>query len=229
MEIIAVKGPIVVINTVTSILQVNVSKLRRPLDTVDLEEPPDSCERTGAPVIWLSCEGQTDVWELLLDNSYMSAILDRQGLLVAAPVDMRTKKAESFSPQALQDIWSRIQIKNLKTVMMSPTVFTKYSYQKEVIWQQHQLSLAIAEYHILGGEHFLILGLMSGKIWWLKEVHYLQKKYHCRWTLLRGRQPKWIFIILAIFYNHLSLYRSRVSEWFRKFVQFLEIVYRKRK
>ena len=39
-------------------------KLRRPLDTVDLEEPPDSCERTGAPVLWLSCEGQTDVLEL---------------------------------------------------------------------------------------------------------------------------------------------------------------------
>ena len=39
-------------------------KLRRPLDTVDLEEPLDSCERTGAPVLWLSCEGQADVLEL---------------------------------------------------------------------------------------------------------------------------------------------------------------------
>ena len=40
------------------------------------------------------------------------------------------------------------------------------------------------------------------------------------------------FIILAISYNHLSLYRLRVSEWFqrnRKFVQFLEIVYRRQK
>ena len=32
--------------------------------TLDLEELPDSRERTGAPVLWLSCEGQTDVWEL---------------------------------------------------------------------------------------------------------------------------------------------------------------------
>ena len=43
-EIIAVKGPVVVINTGASILRVNASKPRRPLDTVDLEELPDSCE-----------------------------------------------------------------------------------------------------------------------------------------------------------------------------------------
>ena len=37
VEIIAVKGPMVVINTGASIFQVNASKLRRLLDTVDLE------------------------------------------------------------------------------------------------------------------------------------------------------------------------------------------------
>ena len=50
VEIIAVKGPMLVINTGTSIFQVNASRLRRPLDTVDLEEPPESCEQTRAPV-----------------------------------------------------------------------------------------------------------------------------------------------------------------------------------
>ena len=49
-------------------------------------------------MLWLSCEGQIDVWELCSDNSYLSAILDRQGLLVAATVDIRTKKTENFSP-----------------------------------------------------------------------------------------------------------------------------------
>ena len=63
---------------------------------------PDSRERAGAPVLWLSCEGQIDVWELFSNNSYLSAILDRQGLQVAAPIDLRTEKAESFSPQLLQ-------------------------------------------------------------------------------------------------------------------------------
>ena len=41
VEILAVKGPMVVTSTVASILQVNASKLRKPLDTVDLEELPD--------------------------------------------------------------------------------------------------------------------------------------------------------------------------------------------
>ena len=38
-----------------------VSKIRRPLDTLDLEESPDSRECAGALVLWLSCEGQIDV------------------------------------------------------------------------------------------------------------------------------------------------------------------------
>ena len=53
VEVIAVKRPMVVINTGASICQVNVSKLRRPSDTLDLEELPYSRERTGAPVLWL--------------------------------------------------------------------------------------------------------------------------------------------------------------------------------
>ena len=81
----------------TSVFQVNASKLRRPLDTLDLQKPPGSSERTGAPVLLLSCEGQMDVWELFSVNFYLSAILDRQGLMVAAPVHLRTK-AGSFSP-----------------------------------------------------------------------------------------------------------------------------------
>ena len=62
VEVLAVKGPMVVTSTGASILQ--VSKLRRPLDTVDLADLPDARERTGTPVLWPSCEGEIDVWEL---------------------------------------------------------------------------------------------------------------------------------------------------------------------
>ena len=64
VEIRAVKGPVAVISSGATIFRAKVSKARRPLDTLDLEELPDSRERTGAPVLWLSCEGQIDVWEL---------------------------------------------------------------------------------------------------------------------------------------------------------------------
>ena len=62
VEIIAVKGSMALVNTRATIFQANISKLRRPLDTVDLKELPDSRERAGALVLWLSCEGQADVW-----------------------------------------------------------------------------------------------------------------------------------------------------------------------
>ena len=91
------------------------------MDTVDVEELPDSRERVRAPVLWLSCEGQIDVWEMFSDNSSLSAILDRQGLQVAAPIDVRKKKkAESFSPQLLQGFWHQLKKKNPKIVVMSP-------------------------------------------------------------------------------------------------------------
>ena len=97
-----------VVNTGATKCQANISKLRRPLDTVDLEELPDSRERARAPVLWLSCEGQIHVCEMFSDNSYLSAILDREGLQVAAPIDLRTKKAESFSPQLTQGFWQQL-------------------------------------------------------------------------------------------------------------------------
>ena len=151
VEILAVKGPMVVICTGASFYQVNRGKLRRPLDTVDLGELTDSRERIGELVLWLSCEGQIYVWELFSDISHLSAILDRQGLLVAATVDLRTKKTESFSPQLLQGFWSKLKKKNPKIVVMYQMVTTKSSKQKRVIWQQYRLCLAVAEYQILGG------------------------------------------------------------------------------
>ena len=75
-----------------------MSNQRRPCGTVDLGELLDLRERTGALLRWLFCEGQIDVWEMFSDNSYLNAILDRQGLQVTAP-DLRTKKAGNFTPQ----------------------------------------------------------------------------------------------------------------------------------
>ena len=39
----------------------------------------------------------------------LSAILDRQGLLVAAPVGLGTKRAENFTPQLLQGFWYKLK------------------------------------------------------------------------------------------------------------------------
>ena len=98
VEIVAIKG------FGSTIFQANISNLRRPLDTVDLEELPDSRERTGAPVLWLSCEGQEDVREMFSDNSYLCAILDRQGLLVAAIIYLSTTATAGLLVQAQEQI-----------------------------------------------------------------------------------------------------------------------------
>ena len=123
VEIIAVKGSMAVISTGATIVQVNVSEL--DLWTADLEELSDSRERAGAPVQWLSCDGQIDVWEMFSNNSYLRAILDRQRLQVAGPMDLGTKKAQIFSPPLLQNSWFKLKKKNPKIVVMSPTVTTK--------------------------------------------------------------------------------------------------------
>ena len=61
------------------------------------------------------------------------------------------------------------------------------------------------------------------------------KKQKVIWSVLvnsEARNPRGFFIILVTYYNRLSLYQLRVSEWFQqngKFVQFLETVYTKAK
>ena len=97
---------------------------------------------------------------------------------------------------------------------MSPTVTTKRFNQKDVVWQQYHLGLAVAEHQILDGKPFLILRPESGKIWWLKKVQHIQKKYHCQC----GKKPKCIFHNLGNLLRHLELVqasRERVvpTEW----------------
>ena len=121
VEIIAVNGSVGVISSGTTTFPANVSKLRGPLDTVDLNELPDSRERTRAPVLRFSCEGQLDVWEMFPDNSYLNVGQERQELLVAAPTDFKTKKAESFSPQLLKGFF----------------LAAKSRKQREGLWQQY--------------------------------------------------------------------------------------------
>ena len=67
-------------------------------------------------MLWLSSEGQVDVWEMFSDNSHLSAILDRQGLQVAALIDLRTNKAAHFSPLVIQGFWQKLKRKNPKWI-----------------------------------------------------------------------------------------------------------------
>ena len=72
-------------------------------------------------------------------NSYLSAILDQQGLQVATPIDLRTKKAESFSPQLIQGFWQKIKEKNPKIVGMSPT-FVMKDFRKDLVEEKCAIS-----------------------------------------------------------------------------------------
>ena len=124
------------------------------------------------------------------------------------------RRLRAFSPQLLQYFWSKLKKKNPKDCCDVPNVTTNNSRHREVTWQQYRLCLAGAEFQILGGKYVLIFGPESGKIWWLKKVQSLQKRYHCQWALLRDKKLEWILfvsIILATYYNNLSWSQPRVS------------------
>ena len=126
------------------------------------------------------------------DNSYLSAILDRPGLLVAAPVDLRTRKAENFKPQQLQGFLHTLQKKSQDRCDVPDCC------NEEL--QATRSYLAATPFMLGRGgtpnpwRHFFILGPETGRIWWLKKVQHLQKNYHCQWTLLAWRNtPSGIF------------------------------------
>ena len=121
-----------VVNAGATIFQANKSKLRRPLDT--------GFARTSG-----------------LARERVSAVLDRQELQVAAPIDLRKKKRlRVFSPQLIQSFWQKLKEKNPEIVVMSPTFETKDVNKEEMVWQQYHLCLGVAEHQSLGGKHFLI-------------------------------------------------------------------------
>ena len=131
VDIIAIKGPMAIISAGSTTFQANISKQNKEtFGYCGSSGIPDSRERTGVPVLWPLCKGRADVWEMFSDNSSLSAILDRQGRLVAAPTDLRTKKTENFTPQLLQGFWCKLKRKNPKIVVISPTIAKKSHKQK---------------------------------------------------------------------------------------------------
>ena len=144
-------------------------------------------------MLWLSCRDQIDVWKLFSDIFFLVLSLIDKDSWLQHQLTLEQRKLRASHHSCCRAFWSKLKKKNPKIVVMSPTATAKNSKQKEIIWQQYRLCLAVAEYQIRGGKHFLIFGPESGKIWWLKKGQYLQKKYHCRWTLLRGKKPRWTF------------------------------------
>ena len=61
------------------------------------------------------------------------------------------------------------------------------------------------------------IGTRVRKIWWLQKVQYLQRKYHCQWTLsCEARNLCRFFTVSAICCVHKNWFQPRVSEWFRR-------------
>ena len=110
------------------------------------------------------------------DNSYLSAILDRQGLLVAAPIDVRTKKADNLTPQLLQGFWNKLKKKTQERRDVPDCCYEELQATKSFWATIYLLCLVVADHQILGGKYFLILGPETGRIWWLKKVQCLQQK-----------------------------------------------------
>ena len=193
---------------------------------MDLEELPDSRERTRAPVLWLSCEGQIDVWEMFSDNSYLSAILDRQGLSVAVPVDLRTKNSESFFTTAVARAFGRSSKIRIPSSSWCPrrqlpkTRNRRKSYGNSAVcawpWQKiKSVVVNIFSWH----------QIQERSVW-----KSFWKKKHCRWTLVRGRTPKWIFHNLCNLLQPLEFVpESREHQPNGKSEQFLETAYPRQK
>ena len=92
VRIIAVNGSMATINNGTAVMQVNSTKLRRPLEEIDLESA-DSRERANFTSYWqCHSHGPLDVLELFSGSTNLSAACSQHGLQTGAPIDIRTKR-----------------------------------------------------------------------------------------------------------------------------------------
>ena len=200
VEVITVKGPMVVISIGTSIFQVNAKAGYGDRWTQwickNLQIRASEQEHL---VLWPSCEGQTGNCSLKI--SYLTAILGRHGLMYAAPADLKKKKAECFSPQLLQGFWSMLKTKDVVMVQLSSlnTLTKKKSYGNIIVcswpWQSIRSS-AVSIFFFWDPNHERFGG-------W-RRYNTFRKSSIASGTLLRGKNPSGCFIIFAISYNHLS-------------------------
>ena len=112
-------------------------------------------------------------------------------------------------------------------LLLFKTFSKKKSYGNSTVW-----GLVVAEYQIRGGKHFFFSETRIRNDLVAEKAHDFQRKYHCNWTLFRGMKPKWFFIILVTYCNHLSSYQPRVSRCFQRngrSEQFSEIVFQRQK
>ena len=83
----------VTINNGTSIVQVNVTKLRRPLEEIDFEGCLDSRERDEIVNLYQShIQGVMDILELFSEPTLLSTACASRGLRTGAPVDLRKRE-----------------------------------------------------------------------------------------------------------------------------------------
>ena len=172
----------------TIFLRKNISNLRRSLDTVDLEELPDSRERKRAPVLCPSCEGQAAVLEMFSDNSYLSAILDRQRLLVAAPRELTTQKAENFYATATAGLLVQAKEKEPQDRCGVPDCCNEELQATRSYLATTPCMLGRGRAPKSSAEKPSYFGTRNRNNLVVEEgtISPEKKKYHCQWTFLRG-------------------------------------------
>ena len=117
--------------------------------------------------------------------------------------------------------------KNPKFGVMSKTVTTKNSKQKEVIWQQYRLCLAVVEHQVLGGKLSYFGTRVTKDLVVEKRYKTFRKSITANGHSCVARNPSRFFITSAICCVHWKKYEPRVCEWFHGMaspVQSLETV-----
>ena len=83
---------------------------------------------------------------------------------------------------------------------MSPTVFTKYTIQQEVTWQQYRLYLVTAAHQILGGKHVPYFGIRIRKdSVFLKRFNTFRRNTIANGPSCDARQATQVFFFLLMF------------------------------
>ena len=173
--IVAVQGPMATINNGTSILQVNVSKLRRPLEEISVEGVEDSRERSPGTALYQSTrEGTVDIAEFFSETSLLSVACATRGLRTSPPVDLRRKVAIQKGALHAEKL---LTVQKPMVVILEPSslpwTWMKSKWKK---WQMQewayplaQLCVEIADWQIKEGRYFIIKQPAESTLWNLNQ------------------------------------------------------------
>ena len=193
------KGAICILDTGTSLIRVNQSKLRKDHDDwhdvpIPLDEEVDEEQASLANSFWLAENGKLDFQELFSGSARSSSACADEGLKTGSPIDLRTG-FDLITQEGQKKAWKQIIEQEPECILMAPFCRPRCKWssmvpehkryaQRKAALPMVEFCVKVALYQISKGRYFILETPEGSQLWNLACILRLAQELNVTWDLL---------------------------------------------